>query len=223
MSLIYQTLVTGAVTIGLVATLATSNFADVVEYDDVLTDLVAYTSIVESSESIGELHGQPFAGGDSIVSGAVGFASESSSGEDDLTAGLLTLTITAEAGMVFNELTIFSSGNFSGTGTEGVLGAHSAATVTAGSESFANSMIFHSIGGAADTWQGEYTVTFDPTNQVSLSLLTQLRTDADIGASAFVDLSQVQLSVNFTAIPEPITAGWLVLGLSLFGRRRWRG
>lgn len=198
--------------------------AGIVEYCDVTGQDVSFTSMVETSTSDGVRYGQPFADGNTLVSSGPGFLTQSTGGDVQLIDGRLQMTITADDGFLFDEINVEMLGSYFGLGNEAMAIANSFTTVEVDGEFFDSGFTIN-LGGSSPTgWQDDYTISFPETDELTLTLNTQLLAASGATSASFLEASSIRLSVNafVAAIPEPSSVWWMAIAMLAVSRRRHR-
>ena len=198
--------------------------ADIVTYSDLDGDFVLFQNLTETSTVEGPVYGQPTISGDTIRAPGTGFLSQSVAGDLDLVDGRLQLSIIADEGFQFDQITVTELGSFFGAGESALSIVNSFASVQSGGESFSGGVTLVQEGVGQGGWFGEYTISFPETDEVTLTLNNQLLTSAGLDAASFIEGSSFSISVNAFAasVPEPGTAtlSMIVLAYVCLRRRR---
>ena len=197
--------------------------AGIVNYTNVFGDHVEFTNLVETSTSAGPKYGQPVADADTLVSQGIGFLAQSVAGQVVLVDGRLQLVITAEPGFVFDQINVQTLGSYFGFSDDSLVMANSFTTVQLNGDFYSDGEIYSDAGAGATDWGGDYTIGFPETNQVFLTVNTQLLATSGLMDASFIEASSIRISVNaFQSIPES-NALWLIaFGLIAASSRRRR-
>ena len=223
-NLAFRWVLSASLIFGLMSVLSSSVSAGLVEYCDVTGDNVVFSGLVETTTGSVEMYGQPFADGDTLVSNGLGFLTQSVGGGVELVDGRLQMTIMANEGFLFNELNVSALGSYFGLGNDALSIVNSSATVESDGLFYSDGMIVNNNGTSQAAWQGDYTISFPDTDEVTLTLNLQLLAASGPADAAFIEASSVRVSVNSFAasVPEPSTFWWLAIGMLAVSRRRHR-
>jgi len=200
-----------------------STSASLVEYCDVVGSHVSFGGLVETSTGAGgPMYGQPISDGDDLVAPALGFLAQSAGGGIQLVDGRLQMTITAEPGFVFDEINVAAFGSYFGIGADAMAMFNSFASVESDGQVFTGGTTASQNGTAQAGWQDDYSIQFAETDQVTLTLNTQLLAASGMMSAAFIETSSIRVSVNSFAasIPEPSAAWCCLLFAVVLHRRR---
>ena len=97
--------------------------------------------------------------------------------------------------------------------------ANSFTTIEVAGDFFVDGEIYTEMGAGATDWGGDYTISFPETNQIFLTLNTQLLATSGEFDASFIEASSIRISIN-AFVPEPTTTGFLALGLAVMAFRR---
>ena len=206
---------------------STGAFAEcsIVRYCNVTAENVEFLSIVESSTGQGPMYGQPWSRHNTLVSSGIGFLAQSNAGNIELIDGRLQLSIQAEDGFLFDQISVSTLGSYFGFGDEALALVNSFATVEVGGNFFAGGTTLDRLGAGALDWRSDYNIRFPQTNQATLTLNTQLLASSGLTAASFIEASSIRISTNSfaaTAVPEPSSVWWMAIALVALRRRRRR-
>ncbi len=198
--------------------------AGILDYDDVIGQDVTFTNLVETSTLGGELYGQPFADDGDLISSGSGFLAQSAGGGIQLVDGRLQLTVTADTGFVFDEISVETLGSYFGIGADALAVANSFLTIESDGQFFTAGGTVTENGSGSVGWQDDYSITFPETDQVTLTLNTQLLVASGLTSAAFIDSSSIRIGVNAfaTSVPEPSSVGWIAIVMLAIVRHRHR-
>lgn len=212
-----------------------SNSASAVQtinFPNVMTNNLVFSEIEESNNSI--ISGQTLFGGlvplgtsDVLRLQTTNF-SLSTAGTSEILTGNFDATITAKPGQKINSITITELGSASTFGVGSFAYVLLESSIDDGTTLHSDSRSYTMTGVAgppsSELWTRSMTFSFDPTDEILLSLRNQLISASLVGGVSSIDKDKIRIAVNTVAIPEPSSV-LAIMGLGLVGtavRRRRR-
>jgi hypothetical protein len=195
---------------------------------------VTFASVTESSiTDTLPLFGAPTAIDNSLFFFPNSFASSSSNGSADTTAGTVSMTITASNGGVIPGILISEVGDYSLLGPDAqasVLGLLTVTDLVHGTVLFDSLAVLPGTNGVFSTGNGDtnglwtgivFVPLLVPTSSVEVLFNNDLQTSAGLQSSAFIQKKPISLEITVPT-PEPATMALLAAGglVAVIRRRR---
>ncbi len=204
--------------------LVQSAWADTFNYADVDAGNLLFSDISETNDSTFPLFGPPELLEEVLFLQGTGFQSNTTNSSFDFVQGVLSMTIEADPGTVFDSIQVEEFGSYFVFGDDSAAVVSTQGFVEANGEFYFGEMTFDSLGGNG-VWDSSFTISFPETDRINLLINSQIFSTATSGSEqvAFIDKSGTMITVGGrSAVPEPGNAAMLILASGLIATIRRR-